>query len=557
VRWLVAAELRDVLLGPDGLRLDEWLRAGQAQIVKHGPHRTVYRVTLPEVDCYVKHCRLVGTRAWLREVARGSKARGEYQRCLAAVARGVPTVTPIALGEACGPGPGDSFLVTRRLQAEPLGTFLEETLPHQNRPGLRQALAVALGRFLARMHDAGIRHDDLHANNLLVEPGANDEPRLHLIDLDAVRLGLPLGWRARRGNLVILNRWFVLRASRTDRLRFWKAYVEAVLSSEGHPRGMPLFDCARARGEAARDLEEWTWQSNLRFWRARDRRCLESNRRYRPVRSAMASGHVVADLDEAAVSALLADPDEPFRRPGVVLLKDSRSSTVAELEVLVNELPRRVVWKRFCVTSPADAWAALVRRPAALRSWVFGHGLRERCLPTPRPLLVLYRRRRGLQCEGYLLTEKVLAAEDLARHAAGLLRLPEGHRRPRLRELIERVARVVRDLHRRRLAQRDLKAANVLVEGASDGPALWLIDLVGVTRHRTLSRRRCVQNLARLHASFHAQPVLTRTDRLRFLRTYLAWGIHGKQGWKDWWRAIGKATRRKVARNTRNGRVLA
>ena len=51
------------------------------------------------------------------------------------------------------------------------------------------------------------------------------------------------------------------------------------------------------------------------------------------------------------------------------------------------------------------------------------------------------------------------------------------------------------------------------------GPHLWLIDLVGIRLHADLRRKRCVQNLARLHASFRDHPLLTLTDRLRFLRT--------------------------------------
>jgi hypothetical protein len=549
----VAAEYRDVLLGPDGLRLAEWLAAGQARVVKHGPHRTVYRVRLPELDCHVKHCRVPDGRAWLRECLRPPKARGEYERCLAVAARGVATVTPLAVGEARGPGPGDSFLVTQTLDAEPLGAFIEQTLPafaERRRTRLGQRLAAALGRFLAHMHGAGVIHDDLHPNNLMVALDGDDEPQVYVLDLHAVRLGPPPGWRARRDNLVLLNRWCVLRVGLVDRLRFWKAYSAASVAASG-AAGLQVW---RAR---ARELEEHTWQSNLRFWKARDRRCLENNRHYRGVRSAVASGHAVSDLDPAVLDALLADPDEPFRRPGAVLLKDGRSSTVAAFDLPTDGTPRPVIWKRFRVTSAADPWVALARRTAVLRSWVFGHGLRARCLPTPRPLLVLHRRRHGLAREGYLLIEGVPDCEELAQHVAGLGPLPAEVRRRRLRSLIEQLARLVRELHARHLAQRDLKAANVLVQPTASGPALWLIDLVGVTRHRFLSRRRRVQNVARLHASFRNHPLLTRTDRLRFLRTYLGWGLYGKQGWKSWWRDIACVTDKKVMKNSRNGRVLS
>ena len=87
--------------------------------------------------------------------------------------------------------------------------------------------------------------------------------------------------------------------------------------------------------------------------------------------------------------------------------------------------------------------------------------------------------------------------------------------------------------------------------------AVWLIDLVGVTPQRKLSRRRRVQNLARLHASFHRSRSLTRTDKLRFLRIYLQWGLLGRQGWKSWWQQLCTATESKIQRNARNRRPLA
>jgi hypothetical protein len=85
----------------------------------------------------------------------------------------------------------------------------------------------------------------------------------------------------------------------------------------------------------------------------------------------------------------------------------------------------------------------------------------------------------------------------------------------------------------------------------------YFIDLVGMTRHRHLRRPRRIQNLARLNASFVNQRLLTRTDRLRFLRIYLQWGFFGRAGWKRWWRQISDATADKLARNARRGRLVA
>ena len=96
-------------------------------------------------------------------------------------------------------------------------------------------------------------------------------------------------------------------------------------------------------------------------------------------------------MDLAVLAPLLADPDEPFRRPGVVVLKDSPSSTVIEFDLPVGGVTRRVIYKRFAVTRWTDPWAALFRPAPALRSYVMGHGMRLRGLPTPRPLAVWHR----------------------------------------------------------------------------------------------------------------------------------------------------------------------
>jgi len=66
VRWQVHPKCHAQLIGPQGLRLDEWLRAGQAHVVKNGPHRTVYRVTLPvcpSISAYRLHDTAPGSRA--------------------------------------------------------------------------------------------------------------------------------------------------------------------------------------------------------------------------------------------------------------------------------------------------------------------------------------------------------------------------------------------------------------------------------------------------------------------------------------------------------------
>ena len=76
VRWQTAPELIDHgVLGPDGLRLSIG-----TSIVKQGPHCTVYRVALPELDVHVKHYHPADARSWARSLLRASKARAPRRR---------------------------------------------------------------------------------------------------------------------------------------------------------------------------------------------------------------------------------------------------------------------------------------------------------------------------------------------------------------------------------------------------------------------------------------------------------------------------------------------
>jgi tRNA A-37 threonylcarbamoyl transferase component Bud32 len=605
-RWQVAAEYADEIIGPMGLRLPEWQASGAARVIKHGPHRSVYRVVLPGLDFYVKHFRLMDARTWLRQTIRPSKARMEYERTTAVAERGVSTVQALGLGEADNLAlPGESYLLTQSVVgALPLSQFIVETLPRwriSTRSSHRIQLATDLGHFMALVHRAGILHRDLHAGNILVQC-RDDGLRLYLIDLHAVELGSDLPWPTRRDNLVIFDRWFSLFTDRTDRRRFWGAYISADCVSQETPlflrdrragEGVLFLPSPSGRGAggegkasmaseqmlelrglrscqariAIGDLEQRTRSSNLRFWRHRDRRCLVNNRYYRRLNGPGVRGHAVTDLPDDIYRSLLMDPDLPFRCPHATWLKDSRSSSVIEMNISLQGAPCPVIYKRFKVRSRLAPWLSLLRPTQALRSWVLGHGLIERCLPTARPLLVIERRRLGAAREAYLLTEKITNACHLHQFVAETMKLPARERAPVLRDLIESLARLVRKLHDRGLSHRDLKASNILVRrehsalwtaspARQAGPTLCLIDVVGIQRVRRPGPSRRARDVSRLQASLSIHPVFTRGDALRFLRVYLQCGFTGTVGWKNWWREIATFAEAKVKKNRRAGRPL-
>jgi len=522
------------LFGSAGPDLDHWLGSGAAVVVKSNPARTVYRVALAGATVFVKHCKISGLRALGREFIRPPKARLEFQNTRALRERGVAAIEPLAWGGPDSPWPGESFLITRELtDAIPFIRYLEHILPTLSPAEHRMArrfVARALGRFVARLHDAGVAHPDPHPGNLLVELGNAPAPQFALIDLHAVHVGPSLNWTESRKNLVLFNRWFQLRGSRVDRSRFWQAYRTARTT-------LPAPSIGELR-EGAKELERSTVDSNLRFWSGRESRCLGSNRYFRRIRRGAFHGFAVRDISDTFLRQLLAQPDRVLDNDGGEYFKNSRTSTVAVLMMQSPNGATPVVLKRVNVRSRIEPLKNLLRSSQVLRSWVNGHSLRDRCLSTPRPLAVFHRYRHGLPAEGYLLTELVPDPTPLARG---------------IKSVALRLARLLRTMHDRGVSHRDLKSANVILAHGKDP---ILIDLVGVRTGNPPGEQQRAKELARLNASFLDSSAVTTTDRLRFLHAYLAAGTGSQEGWKSWWKMVSQATAAKVAKNRRNGRSL-
>ncbi len=555
IHWQVLPGWDRLLFGPRGLLLDEWRKAGLVHVVKHGSHRTVYRVDLPERTFFLKHYRIAAPLLAMRHLLRSSSARREWRNALEVTRRRVPTITPVAMGEQYRGGlVRDCFFVS---EAIPDSCTMEDyavaylpRLPLAARVRLRRRLTLSLARLCADAHRAGVFHKDFHAGNVLVrldtcDASATDagEPRLHLIDLPAMRFSGPLDWPASRDSLIMLAASWLDHSSLSERWRFWRAYL-------AERPDLRLAD----RKAAVREIARGSDRRVRKTVRQRDKRALANNRDYYRLALSSGVGYGVADLACKDLERLLADPMQPLRNAQQTI-KHTRSTVVVKTRLpLAGELTF-VAYKWARYKQWWKALLALFRRSRSLRAWYLGHALLQRGIATARPICVCEPRRRGLRWESCLAAEWI-EGEDLQAFAYRMGDAPPPVRWTNARATAVTLGRLLGRMHSWNVAHRDLKAANLMVDDSGERLEAYLIDLDGVRLLRRISPRRRARNLARLAASIEAHPWVTRSLRLRFLRAYLDELPDAAGDWKRFWKAVQRHTRTITSQMRRRGQPL-
>ncbi|MBS0263169.1 MAG: hypothetical protein JSS02_14590 [Planctomycetes bacterium] len=569
VSWTVRADvarellprLRDSGSGPEF--------EGKGEIVKTGPHRTVYRLQLPSDEFYLKHFRTYHWKGLLLNLVRPTKAESEWHAALRIAALGLPTFEPVALGSVRRRGlVADSFLVSRGIpDAIPVDEFADQHLrpviDHELDPAgaekqcrLRQALAQAVGELCARLHVAGVEHADFHAANILVRLERDGTPRLWLIDLHRVYFREQLTDHQRYRNLTFLHQFFAGFSTRADRLRFYQAYLRVWNAGRQSATGTTKPSRRVDQAHDIATLESYLESGAEKGWKRADRAFRRGNRHVKKLDNSRSRCRGVAALDAGWLKGLRANPEQLFGGESIVWHKQSAKHRVAEIQVPAAAGPSlgRAFYKCIERVGLWRNWLSPFRDAPVRKAWEFGHALLRRQIDTPRPLVCVEK------CEeqprrSYLLTEAVpatLTAADFLRQTWPTLSPVE--QRQWVTVHSRRLAVQMRRLHDAGFDHRDLKFSNLLVSEVTDDARVWFLDLDGMRRWKRLPDQRMVQNLARISISARAHGLGSLADRVRFLKWYL--GAHRAADWKTWWHRITETSARKLALNQKRGRAI-
>lgn len=549
----------------DALPSDVWTAPASQRgwvRVKHNTHRTVWRARIDGKLYYVKFYRRRPVRDTLKRIARKPACKAEFECGRFAAENGVAASRPVAYAEGVRQADGPcSVLVLDAIEpSEPLDEYWRRECMEAASAGARRALIESLAELIARAHQAGFEHTDMHAANILVLERRGGGLETHFVDLHAAVLNRPVRDAAIVRNLAQLNQWFRRHSSIKDRIRFLRAYLRwrgefEMVFEHGRPIETSFRNLVRALVVMAEGHAQ-------RLWSRRDRRALRSGRYFAKLRLGRgwraivvrgskrpiaATGEKPRELPAGWWRSQLSDPRRLLRLAGGASHKRSHSAWVGQIELDHESGPVRVIIKRPLARNLRRRLRQLLPPSRCWRGWRAGHALLHRDIVTARPLALLERRLGPLVLDGLLLTEEAPEAVDLAEHLRRqqAARSPRGWRRHK-RELTRVLVRKLRRLFERGFVHRDCKAENLLVLKGMPLRLCW-VDMDGIRLvGRPARDDEAFGALARLWVSLATVSDVSRTDAARFLRAFSARFGRDPRCWRDAWRAIVDIVERKL-----------
>ena len=231
----------------------------------------------------------------------------------------------------------------------------------------------------------------------------------------------------------------------------------------------------------------------------------------------------------------LVDADSFFAESGCAIVKDQRKIKVGRLTVTISGQPRSIYIKRYNAFSLRYKLLSRFSHSGAFRALQGAAILRAAQIPTAPPLAAVEYRSAGILSKSFFITHEINGGKTADAYWRDELAGVSGSAGFKSRrKFLAQLAALFDALHGQQIYHNDLKDVNILVVGAAREKdlQLFLLDLEGVKRYRSLSLNRKVKNLVQLNRTFGGY--LRAAEKLYFLKSYLGRGFAPRSARRQW-----------------------
>jgi tRNA A-37 threonylcarbamoyl transferase component Bud32 len=305
---------------------------------------------------------------------------------------------------------------------------------------------------LARMHEVGLQHNDLHLDNFLVK-----DKDLYALDgsaLEEKHPDAPLDTGASLKNLAIL---FAQR-NIGDRLVF-KALFSVYCAARNLENTDELVSTLEARIKERRKVRTHRYLKKI-YRQSTETVCQKTITSFLLCKRASYT---------PAMASFLKNPDVAFDLPGSAILKSGNTATVVRFKVDGKDL----VVKRYNVKNPVHGLRLAFKKSRADRSWFGGHLLLEYGINTPKPIAMREVRLGPFRNRAYLICDYIEGTS-----AREYFEEPPSKGE---NDLPQQILRIFEGLESLLVSHGDMKATNIMIH---DGQA-FLIDLDSMAVHKS------------------------------------------------------------------------
>ena len=514
------------------------------EIIRSGYFKKVLKYTHNQASFYIKQYTTRHFRDAIKSLFSLSKARKEWNKSHELLKNHMLTAEPVAVGEKRHFGIlKDCYIISKAipntLSVKELLLAIQQS-PSGYNPSQKNLLVKNLIFYVKTMHDCGIFHGELHAENILVNP--NDATVFYLLDLGRTQFTkkLPLSWRIQE-----LSR-LAYSISDTCTNEEIKELITYYTNQPTESKDREIFH---------KTVFKEVSSIKRRLWHSRAKKCFKNNNIFTCTTHGNYKIHTRNEWEVNKLIDLIRNHNFSVKENFPGALKISAKIAITRLPAS-HETTESVCIKEYKYPSSFKRFLYSFCNSPARKAWFAAHGLIALNVKTPKPIALLEEKRFGILRRSFIVTEDITTSLPCNKYISEMFHNPyDKTASGKKRIFLSCLAASFRQLHDSGIYHRDLKANNIMImelrdtrdnsspppltpptrgRGNTFPPPRWgrvgggaellhtwdffYLDLDRVCFDKKITLTKKIKNLSQLNSSL--SNCITYTDRLRFYRAY-------------------------------------